>query len=189
MTFDLQAALPVLVPKAVAWAEARAQEVMASGVALNDAGLSIATRVGVANPEEIRVLVVPELPRPIDPELQQAALLTGLLGSSTLGLALGHAIYLRRGHASARLLSHECRHVHQYEQAGSIAAYLPTYLQQIVSVGYENSPFEVDARAHELVSPGFHRADTQRRAALVRFVTANNDLTLPWADIWPRSKK
>lgn len=39
---------------------------------------------------------------------------------------------------------------HQYEQAGSIAAFLPRYLQQIVTVGYNNAPFEIDARSHEL---------------------------------------
>jgi hypothetical protein len=39
--------------------------------------------------------------------------------------------------------------VHQYEAAGSIAAFLPLYLQQIVLYGYERAPFEVDARAHE----------------------------------------
>jgi hypothetical protein len=33
---------------------------------------------------------------------------------------------------------------------GSIAAFLPTYLQQIVDFGYANAPFEVDARRHEI---------------------------------------
>ena len=51
--------------------------------------------------------------------------------------------------ASLRELSHEFRHVYQYEAAGSIAAFLPVYLQQIVAFGYANAPFEADARAHE----------------------------------------
>lgn len=89
------------------------------------------------------------LPLPGDPELKQAALATGLLGPSMIGLTLGHGIYVCHGHGNIRLLSHEFRHVHQYEQAGSIAAFLPAYLQQIVDVGYDKAPFEVDARAHE----------------------------------------
>ena len=40
-------------------------------------------------------------------------------------------------------------HVYQYEKAGSIAAFLPQYLQQIAIVGYANAPFEIDAREHE----------------------------------------
>jgi hypothetical protein len=96
------------------------------------------------------VSVVRELPLPTDLELRQAALAAGLLGPGVVGLTLGHAIYICSGHKSARLLSHECRHVHQYERAGSIAAYLPVYLRQIITVGYRNAPFEIDARDHEL---------------------------------------
>jgi hypothetical protein len=69
------------------------------------------------------------------------------------GLTLGHAVFVRRGHDSWRLLSHEFRHVHQYEQAGSIAAFLPVYLQQIVQFGYANCPLEIDARNHERHAP------------------------------------
>lgn len=53
---------------------------------------------------------------------------------------------------SVRLASHECRHVVQYEEAGSIAAFLPGYLKQLADVGYENAPYEIDAKAHEFDS-------------------------------------
>jgi hypothetical protein len=66
-----------------------------------------------------------------------------------VGLTLGHSIFICRGHQTRRLLSHELRHVHQYEANGSIAEFLPMYLQQIAEVGYANAPFEIDARAHE----------------------------------------
>jgi hypothetical protein len=39
-----------------------------------------------------------------------------------------------------------------YERAGSISRYLPLYLRQIVEHGYDDAPFEVDARMHELES-------------------------------------
>ena len=149
MNFDLHSVLPSLLPKAVAWAEERAAEISRIGVVLSDSGISIAKRVGVARPELIRIAEVDEIPLPSDPQLQQAALLTGLLGSDTAGLTLGYGIYIRRAHISVRLLSHECRHVFQYEQAGSIASFLPSYLQQIVDHQYENAPFEIDARNHE----------------------------------------
>jgi len=79
----------------------------------------------------------------------QAALGTGLLGPGMVGLTLGYGVYICRGHGTVRLLSHEFRHVYQYERAGSIAAFLPVYLHQIATVGYYNAPFEIDARAHE----------------------------------------
>jgi hypothetical protein len=87
---------------------------------------------------------------PTDTALRNAAVQTGLLGPGMIGLTLGYAVLIRRGHeASPRLLSHEFRHVYQYEAAGSIAAFLPGYLQQIVAFGYVNAPLEADARAHE----------------------------------------
>lgn len=150
MTFDLRSALPVLIPKAIAWAEAQSENALRVGLPLTEPFLLVAQRVGVANPERIRILDVPRLPMPDDPELKQAALATGLLSPNMVGLTLGHAVLVCSGYGQdIRLLSHEFRHVYQYEQADSIAAFLPAYLQQIVSVGYNNAPFELDARAHE----------------------------------------
>lgn len=73
MSFDLRAALPYILPKAIAWAEQRQAEILRTGVALNDAGLSIARQVGVVQPELIRVVLVEQIPLPSDPQLQQAA--------------------------------------------------------------------------------------------------------------------
>jgi hypothetical protein len=147
--FDLATELPKLLPGAIAWAEARSNEILASGETLTDTGLRIARSVGVTHPERIRILEVAQMPLPDDPQLRFAALQTGLLGPNIAGLTLGHGIYIVRGHGSNRLVSHECRHVFQYETAGSIAVFLPVYLQQIAVVGYEHAPLEIDARAHE----------------------------------------
>ncbi|MCI0400758.1 MAG: hypothetical protein L0Z68_05600 [Gammaproteobacteria bacterium] len=150
MQLDLQALLPRLLPHAIAWAEAVAADVAATGTALNARDLAIASAVEVQRPENIRVLMVDRLPLPPDPELQAAAVQTGLLGPTMTGLTLGYSILICHGHMSRRLLSHECRHVFQFERAGSIASFLPAYLGSIVQVGYGNCPFEQDARAHEL---------------------------------------
>ena len=144
-------ALPLLLPRASAWAETQSQVVIDAGVALKEPGLQLARRVGVAHPERIRVGVVDHLPLPHDPALRSAAIQSGMLRPDMIGLTLGYAVLVRRGHdAQPRLLSHEFRHVYQYEVAGSIAAFLPGYLQQIVMLGYANAPLEIDARAHEL---------------------------------------
>ena len=153
MTFDLLSVLPQLLPSAIAWVEEQSHRAIEAGLPLDTTGLALAGRVGVQHPELIRTQLVEALPLPEDPALRQAALATGLLGPGMIGLTLGYAIFVVRGHMSARLLSHECRHVHQYEAAGSIAAFLPAYLQQIATVGYENAPLERDARAHELETP------------------------------------
>ena len=66
-----------------------------------------------------------------------------------VGLTLGYGIFIVSGHYTVRLISHECRHVYQYETLGSIDKFLPVYLQQIVEFGYAGAPLEVDARAYE----------------------------------------
>lgn len=147
---DLKTALPLLLPGAIAWAEARAEEFATNGSALTEVELDIARSVGVQRSELIRVSIVDRIPLPEDPMLRAAALQTGLLGPGTEGLTLGYSVLICRGHETRHLLSHELRHVYQYESHGGIAAFLPVYLQQIVEFGYSNAPFEKDAKAHEL---------------------------------------
>ena len=149
ITLNLRAALPSLLPKAIAWAEARSQQAIAAGRELGEKDQALARGVGVLHPERIRVAVIDGFPLPEDAMLRMAAKYTGLLGDHTAGLTLGYAVLVRRGHESAQLLSHEFRHVYQYEQAGSISNFLPIYLRQIVEFGYENAPFELDANSHE----------------------------------------
>jgi hypothetical protein len=147
--FDPMGELPRLLPSAIAWSEARAADILRNGTPLDGAGLKLARTVGVVRPELIRVQMVHTIPMPDEARLRRAAVQTGLLGPHMAGLTLGYGIYVVAGHVTPRLLSHECRHVHQYEVAGSIAAFLPVYLKQIMKYGYENAPFEVDARRHE----------------------------------------
>jgi len=149
VAIDLRAVLPNLLPLAIEWAEARAREVALSGVPLNDQRLGVARAVGVQKPELIRIALVQALPLPEHPALRAAALQTGLLGPRMVGLTLAYSVLICHGHDTTRVLSHEFRHVYQYESAGSIAAFLPVYLQQIVEFEYNNAPFEIDARSHE----------------------------------------
>ena len=151
---DLQAALPFLLPKAIAWAEGEAQRVASWGRVLTEHERGLARGVGVAQPERIRVALVDALPLPEDPVLRAAALQAGLLTPDMVGLTLGHSVFVCKGHETSRLFTHEFRHVYQYEQAGSIAGFLPGYLQQVVQLGYANTAFEKDAKAHERESLG-----------------------------------
>jgi hypothetical protein len=150
MAFDLLSVLPQLLPSAVKWAEEQSLRAQLTGQPLDISGLALARQVGVLYSERIRTQLVDALPLPGETLLRQAALATGLLGPGMVGLTLGHSIFIVRGHMGPRLLSHECRHVYQYEISGSIAAFLPVYLQQIATVGYINAPFEQDAHAHEI---------------------------------------
>ena len=150
---DLREVLPALVPLAVEWAERVSQAAAIAGTPLSPAGEDVARRVGVTHPASVRICVADELPIPEHPMLLAAATQTGLLGPDMAGLTLGYSVFIRTGHLSVRLLSHELRHVAQYENAGSIREFLPLYLSQIVEAGYDAAAFEVDARSWEIRSP------------------------------------
>ena len=150
MEIDLRAELPVLRPLAIAWAETIAAEVARDGLALDDEYRTLASNVGVQQPKLICVKLVESMPLPEDLYLRAAALQAGVLGSDFDGLTFGHSVLIREGRVSKKLLSHEFRHVYQYEQQGGIAEFLSIHLPQVVNHGYRNSPFEIDARNHEV---------------------------------------
>ena len=150
---DLVAALPRLLPLAISWVESQEADVLATGRPLTATEVALAKAVGVTDASRVRIKLVGQMPQPSHPELRAAADQTGLLGSNMGGVTFGHAVFIRHGCETNRLISHELRHVHQYEAAGSIAAYLPEYLKQIVTVGYSQAPFELDAQRHERDAP------------------------------------
>ena len=131
---DLLYELQTLLPLAIKWAEEHSALIQQDGVALSAEQLDIAAKVGVSNPEKVRLLEVAALPLPEDPKLNEAALQTGFLNEEMRSLTLGHSIYICKGHNSTRLLSRELRHVYQYEAFGSIPQFLVEYLKQIVDL-------------------------------------------------------
>jgi len=148
---DLGRELRLLLPRAIVWAQDVSSVAFVGGLSLPAELQDLARSVGVAHSGRIRVLLVDALPLPSDPQLREAALTMGLMGPQMAGITLGYAVLIVRGQDTPRLLSHEFRHVAQYEQAGSIAQFLPVYLQQIAQYGYVDAPLEVDARDHEIL--------------------------------------
>jgi hypothetical protein len=150
----LAAQLTTLTPRVIAWAEKLSSEGRASGIPLTPALARMAHAAGVRDPGNIRLVVVERIPLPDEPALRAAALKVGLSQSSALGMTLGYVVVVRRGYEdNVRLLSHEFRHVAQYEACGGIAPFLEVHLADLAAFGYEDSPFEVDARAHEQDGP------------------------------------
>jgi hypothetical protein len=147
---DLLKELPQLLPLAFEWAESRSREILESGSALPPKEQQLASSVGVRRPELVRVKIVPTVPLPENRKLRAAAEQSGLLGPSTRGLTLGYGIYLVEGFIDDRIKRHECRHVYQYERAGSIAAFLSKYVPDVLEFGYWDAPDEIDARAHAI---------------------------------------
>ena len=147
---DLLYQLQTQLPLAIKWAEEHSELIQQQGISLTLEQTEIAKQVGVKNPEKVKILKVDKIPFPENEQLSEAATQIGFLSEAMQGLTLGHSIYISNGSYTTQLISHELRHVYQYEAFGSIPEFLVEYLKQIVLVGYENSLLEQDARKHEI---------------------------------------
>ncbi len=129
MSFFTPKQWETILPLACARAAEQEEIILKSGVALTKGQIADAKRVGVARPERVRLLRVPEVPTPSHPVLAQAAEAAGLISPSTIGLTLRYGIFIHGDHWGERcLVVHELAHTMQYERLGSIEAFLQQYL-------------------------------------------------------------
>jgi hypothetical protein len=143
-----------LMPGATAFAEASEREILRRGRPLNAQETRLALAVGVAHPEQVRVWVHETFLEPTDPAFLALAREYGIWSDEEeAGRALGHGVEVKAGFVrSHKVLAHELTHVAQYERMG-IPALLRDYLAQLMTVGYQRSPIEAEARANEHVRP------------------------------------
>jgi hypothetical protein len=87
--------LPALFPHVVAWISYLEKQAQESGRALVPIEFDLAQHVGVARPEEVRILSVPRIPLPSHPRVKQLAKQVGLLNADTGGLTAGHGVIVR----------------------------------------------------------------------------------------------
>src|SRR6266550_2029433 len=133
----------LLLPLASQWAAAQEQRICSHGQALSDAQLADARLAGVAEPERVRLLYVPEIPIPEHPALRAAADATKLISPLTGGLTLRYGIFIRsdcRFHRA--MIVHEFGHTAQYERFGGFEPFLRQYLFECLTAGYPEAPME-----------------------------------------------
>jgi hypothetical protein len=136
----------VLLPLACEWAEAQEQLIIDKGVALTDARIEDAKRVGVSHPKNVRLLKVLKIPMPDHPALEAAAQVTQLISPHTTGLTLRYGIFIRSDFwGNRRLIVHELVHTSQYERLGGFLPFLQRYLMECITIGYPDTPMEHEA--------------------------------------------
>lgn len=142
--------LEALLPRAGDWVAQMETDVLRDGVPLNEEELAFARQIGINFPEKIRLMKVSKMPQPSDPTLAWAANETGLLGPNIAGVTFRYAIFVRADFwRELRLVIHEMAHTQQYERFGGILPFLNQYISECLTVGYHNSPLELEARAVE----------------------------------------
>ncbi len=136
----------ILLPLATAWAAEEQQQILRTGVPLLEAEISEARRVGVKEPERVRLLKVETIPAPTHPSLQAACRATNFVPAMPRGLTVFYGVFVRSDYWRDRhLIAHELVHVAQYERLGGIEPFLRQYLFECATVGYAASPLEGEA--------------------------------------------
>ena len=140
----------MLLPLACAWAEEQERIILRDGVPLTTAQVADARRIGIAQPERVRLRVVDEIPLPTHPGLRMAGEMTGLISPMTAGLTLRYGIFIRSDcWGDRRLVVHELVHTWQYERLGGFMPFLKQYLDECITIGYPAAPMEQEAKRIE----------------------------------------
>lgn len=135
-----------VLPVVSAWVRRHERRILATGWPLSQEQIAAARRVGVSQPDRVRTLVVDVVPPRLPKVLRRIATTLGLGPETTVGIALGYGIYLRRGaHDSRALLVHELAHVAQHERLG-FRPFLEQYVRQCLSCGYPSGELEREAQ-------------------------------------------
>ena len=143
---QISSQLQVLLPLAVEWAAEQQERILRDGVPLSIRELADALRVGVKDPERIRLLQVETIPSPAHPVLQAAYQVGKLVPTAPRGLTVYYGIFVRADYwRDRRLIVHELVHIAQYERLGGIEPFLRQYLTECATVGYSKSPMEGEA--------------------------------------------
>lgn len=137
----------VLFPLACKWAAEQEGAILKSGVPLPAQQLEDALRIGVENPDQVRLMRVAAIPRPSDPILVAAAQATNLISSRTAGITFRYGIYVRSDCWDQRhIVAHELVHTRQYERLGGFDQFLLPYLTECITPpGYPHGPMEQEA--------------------------------------------
>ena len=144
-----------LLPGAIVFLDDAEREILRRGRPLTADEARIAQAVGVAHPEQVRVLVHDDFIEPRDRAWVALAQRLGVdYDGEFAGRTSGHGIELAPRRRSRSLMAHELTHVAQYERLGT-PALLRQYFTELLVVGYERSPIEAEARGNE-------RIDTER---------------------------
>ncbi|MFN0125697.1 MAG: signal peptidase II [Verrucomicrobiales bacterium] len=101
-------------------------------------------------------MVTSSLPLPGPRWLLRLASCLGFPATETIGLCLGHSIFLHPDWNHPTVLAHELVHTAQCERLGGLRPFLHRYLAECLAHGYAASPMECEARqfaASPLPSP------------------------------------
>ena len=137
--------------RASRWIAEEQKCILLSGVPLTALQSADALSIGVKHPERVRLIQLEQIGLPSDPVLLELFRSLGLDKGTTWGRTFFYGIALRRECWDVRhKLAHELAHTKQYEELGSIDAFVRLYLTECLPPAhYGQGPLEREAQQVE----------------------------------------
>jgi len=130
----------------VQWAKAKERVILKHGTVLSPQYMQDAKSVGLKYPERVRIYEVPQIPIPKHPILKAVAEAIQFLSQATIGISLGHGIFIHDNFSDDRYtIVHELVHTMQCEKFGGLHPFLKKYLWECLEIGYPQAPMEQEA--------------------------------------------
>lgn len=133
-----------LAPILARWSQSREREILRSGCPLSHELTAFAEKLGVSQPETLRLEITPRVPLPLSDRLTSLARRIGVPVFHPAGMALGRGIAATSDDPS--LLRHEIVHLLQYQRLGGHPQFMHAYLVECLIHGYFDAPMEREAR-------------------------------------------
>ena len=138
-----------LLPKVETWYAELETQLTPSARTLSEQEMQYALKLGVPEPEKIRILVMKDFPMPQDQELLSTAKKYGMGNAAEGGRSVGYLILLKPHTAQrAEVIRHEMMHIVQMHRLGK-QAFFRRYLIELEMMGYARSPLELEAYAKQ----------------------------------------
>ena len=135
-----------LLPLAALWVAVQERRIRRNGVPLSPEGLRDAALMGVARPQNIRLMKVDRIPWLNGALVKWLSRIVPAVSCNTVGLSLRYGIYIRSKYwGNRQLIAHECVHTGQYERHGDIVGFLRAYFTECMECGYPDAPLEQEA--------------------------------------------
>lgn len=134
-------------PIAAIWVGHHEVLIRCTGRKLSIRELAHCRRLGILNPEYIRIRVVPRVPSPVPRWIEKLCQSLGFPVGAAAGICFRYGIYIDQNYsANPGIISHELVHTLQYERLGSLEAFLRQYIFECLYHGYHDSPLEREAQ-------------------------------------------
>lgn len=131
----------------VPWAWWLERRILRAGRPLATIERDYALRLGVREPDKIRILLVESIPLPVPRAVVKLLrpYIRGIVHPA--GMCLGHGVFLERVFAEQEgIIGHELVHVLQHERQHGHIGFLWRYLYECLLYGYGSAPLEIEAR-------------------------------------------